>query len=80
MSGWHPDDMLLDSDAHQEGSKKATFFGIDWGRKDWTAIVCPRCEQPHRWRARRPKHCRHCGIKFLYTANEAPSRLVGGSR
>lgn len=71
---WHPDDMLLDSDGWREGSSKITFFGVDWGRKDWTAAVCPRCQQPHRWRTRRPKSCRHCSVKFLFTANEVPAR------
>lgn len=73
MSKWHDNDMLLDSSDYREDSKKIIFFGIDWERKDWTAAVCPRCQQPHRWRIRRPKHCRHCSIPFLFTASEAPS-------
>lgn len=38
---WHPDDMLLDSGGWREGSKKITFFGIDWARKDWTGRRLP---------------------------------------
>lgn len=51
---------------------KATFFGIDWGSKDWSALQRPHCKTPHRWRRRKPKHCRHCGVKFLFTASEPP--------
>lgn len=64
---WNPDLMLLDSIHDANG---ATFFGIDWGRKDWTGISCPSCHMPHRWRKRLPKHCRHCGLRFSYTASE----------
>lgn len=75
MMKWHSDDMLLDSAPFFAGSSKAaTFYGIDWGRKDWTALVCPRCQQPHRWRTRQPKTCRHCGVKFVFTAAEAPTQ------
>jgi hypothetical protein len=48
---------------------KATFFGIDWGGKDSNGLICPSCATPHRWRKRTPKHCRYCGVKFLYTAS-----------
>jgi hypothetical protein len=77
MIKWHPDDMLLDS---KSGADDATFFGIDWGRKDWTLAVCPECQQPHRWKARKPKCCRRCGIKFLYTASSfvPPTNRGGG--
>jgi len=69
MTKWHPDDMLLDSKPFPEGTPKAIFIGIDWGRKDWTALACPRCQQPHRWRTRTPKRCRHCRLPFLFTAS-----------
>lgn len=75
MDRRNADLMLLDSQVL--GDRKVIFVGIDWGRKDWTGAVCPKCQQPHRWRKRTPKHCRHCGVKFLFTANEA-SRITNG--
>lgn len=51
---------------------KVTFIGMDWSRtKDWSAVMCPRCRTPHRFRTRLPKHCHHCDLKFSYTANTA---------
>lgn len=56
----------------QHDGQKVTFMGIDWGNsRDFNGVVCPDCKTPHRWRLRAPKACRGCGIKFLYTANEA---------
>jgi hypothetical protein len=75
MTKWNTDDMLLDSAPFSEGTSNAVFYGIDWGRKDWSALSCPKCQQPHRWRMRRPKTCRHCGVKFVFTAADAPQRL-----
>jgi hypothetical protein len=50
---------------------RVVFHGIDWGRKDWTACICPRCSMPHRWRTRRPKKCRACSLHFTYTSSIA---------
>lgn len=69
MDKRNADTMLLDC---IEGTQTATFYGIDWTRKDWTGATCPRCQQPHRWRTRIPKGCRHCGFKFVYTAASYP--------
>lgn len=61
------------------GDKQIVFIGIDWGRKDWTAAMCGRCQTPHRWRKRTPKHCRHCGLDFKFTANEVYSAPTDAS-
>ena len=72
MDKRNADTMLLDDLPFREGDGQATFIGIDWcRRKDWTGATCPRCQQPHRWRTRIPKRCRHCGLKFYYTASIA---------
>lgn len=55
---------------------RATFIGIDWGRKDFTACRCPRCTTNHRWRKRTPKHCRHCGLEFKFTSNESAEQAA----
>lgn len=52
-------------------ANRVIFHGIDWGSKDWTACVCPRCKTPHHWRTRRPKECRSCSLHFTYTSNVA---------
>lgn len=69
MDKRNADTMLLDS---IKGTHSATFYGIDWGRKDFTAVNCPRCHEVHRWRLRIPKRCRHCGLTFCYTAANLP--------
>lgn len=47
------------------------FKGVDWGGSSgWTALRCPRCSTRHQWHSRRPKRCRHCDMRFGYTANE----------
>ena len=68
MDRKNADLMLLD--AAPMAGDKVVFMGVDWGRKDWTGCCCPRCQQPHRWRKHIPKCCRHCGLKFRFTANE----------
>lgn len=60
-------------DVSEVANGRATFMGIDWGGKDWTALRCPRCSTRHQWRSRRPKRCRHCDMRFCYTANEIPA-------
>lgn len=70
MVKWNPDLMLLDSAPTKDGAARAVFMGIDWGRKDWTGLVCPRCQMPHRWRKRTPRQCRKCELPFRFTASE----------
>lgn len=69
MDRKNADLMLLDS-GPIAADDKVTFFGIDWGRKDRSGCVCPRCQEPHSWRKRIPHRCRHCGLKFNFTASE----------
>lgn len=72
MDRRNADLMLLDA-VMDNGN--VLFHGIDWGRTERTGGVCPECQQPHSWRVRLPKRCRHCGIKFHYTAAESPRRV-----
>ena len=55
---------------------RATFFGVDPGSKDFNGILCPGCQEPHRWRVRQPKRCRHCGLTFEFR----PAPITGGER
>jgi hypothetical protein len=73
---WHPDRMLLDNLPWTDKDQRVVFIGIDWERKDETGVTCPRCQELHCWRTRTPKRCRHCGLKFFYTANEAKTQSV----
>lgn len=61
------------NDVNSSGPRRVTFIGVDWGAPggDWTALRCPQCATRHQWQSRRPKRCRHCGVRFLYTANES---------
>lgn len=55
------------------GLPRYTFLGIDWAKpdSDWCALICPRCSTRHEWRKRRPKRCRVCDLRFIYTSNIA---------
>lgn len=57
----------------KNGRRRAIFRGMNWAPVDVLALVCPSCSTRHHWKARYPRRCRHCGMPFLYTANEAVS-------
>ncbi len=57
------------------GKRRATFYGMDWGRHDGTSLRCPQCSTVHRFKTRYPKRCRVCDLKFVYTASsEKPTK------
>lgn len=34
---------------------------------DWSAVQCPKCLSPNRWREQTPTRCAHCGVRFKFT-------------
>jgi hypothetical protein len=64
-------------DAIEGKIARVTFYGVDWGGKDWNAAACPACGHAHRWRKRSPLKCRGCGVEFRYTANERAPQPQG---
>lgn len=65
-----PENKILEGlrDAIDGDMNRATFYGIDYGTGDMSAVSCPRCDAPNTWSAPdpAPEHCWQCGLEFKF--------------
>ena len=69
--GEESNSLNVQADEVVNGRRRVTFGGFNWGGRGIVTVVCPRCSCRHHFTIRKPRQCRICAAKFLYTANEA---------